>query len=257
MKIDKIVKNKNGKYKILFDNKESLTTYDDVILNNGILFKKQLTVEEFDKIIKENNYYEIYNKTLKFISSKMRSLKEVVVFLDKKDVCIKDKEKIVMKLKEINLINDERFANAYFQDRINLSTDGPIKIKNELKNNDIKDEVIDEVFSKIDLNMVYEKLDKQIQKKVRANHNKSIFILKQKIFNDMINLGYDKIMIADIIEKRVKENSTIINKEYNKLKSKLSRKYSDNKLEEQIGLRLYQKGFSLEEINAIKKEDYN
>lgn len=257
MKIDKIIKNKNGKYKILFDNKESLTTYDDVILNSGILFKKQLTMEEFNKIISENNYYDVYNKTLKFISSKMRSLKEVVVFLDKKEVSVQDKERMVIKLKEINLINDERFANAYFQDRINLSNDGPFKIKKELKNNDIKDEVIDEVFSKIDLNMVYEKLDKLIQKKIKSNHNKSNFILKQKIFNDMINLGYDKTMITDIIEKRVKENNTIINKEYNKLKNKLSRKYSDNKLEEQIGLRLYQKGFSSSEINSIKKEDYN
>lgn len=256
MKINKITKSKNGKYKIILDNKESLTTYDDVILNNGILFKKELTSEELNKINVETNYYDIYNKTIKFISTKMRSLKEIIKFLDKKQVCEKDKEKIMTKLREINLINDERFANAYFQDRINLSNDGPYKIKQELKKHDIKDEVIENIYYKIDQNVVYEKLDKLIHKKIKNNHNKSKYILKQKIVNDLINLGYEKSMILEVLENRLVSNKSIINNEYKKIKNKLSHKYSDYELEKQINFKLQQKGFSSEEINQIEKEDY-
>lgn len=256
MKINKITKNKNGKYKIIFDNKESLTTYDDVILNNGILFKKELTSEEINQINTESNYYDTYNKTIKFISTKMRSLKEIIKFLDKKEASEKDKSKIIKKLKEINLVDDERFANAYFQDRINLSNDGPYKIKQELKNNDIKEEIIENIYSKIDQNIIYEKLDKLISKKIKTNHNKSNFMLKQKIVNDMINLGYEKSMILEILEDSLTFNKNVINNEYQKLRNKLSRKYSDYELERQIKLKLQQKGFSLEEIKSIEKEDY-
>jgi len=256
MNIEKIARNKNGKYKIVFDNKQSLTTYDDVILNNGILFKKQLTSEEFNKINNENNYYDIYNKTIKFISVKMRSLKEITNFLEKKGIDEQDKEKIITKLKEINLINDERFANAYFQDRLHLTSDGPNKIKQELRNNDISDIVIDNICAKLDINFVYDKLDKLIRKKISSNHNKSSYMLKQKIINDMINLGYDKHMILELLEYKVVNDNSIVNNEYSKLRKKLGYKYSGFELENQIILKLKQKGFSNEEINNIEKEDY-
>ena len=71
------------------------------------------------------------------------------------------------KLKEIKLINDEKFAYAYFQDRINLSNDGPYKIKQELINNNISESVIEEIYSKMDQEIIYQKLDKLIQKKIK------------------------------------------------------------------------------------------
>lgn len=255
MKITKITKNKNGKYKIYFDNKETLITYDDVILNNGILFKKELTNEEINNINIECNYYDVYNKTIKFISSRMRSEKEIIDFLNKKSIIEKDKKRIISKLKEIHLIDDERFAKAYFIDRINLSADGPYKIKQDLIKNDINEEIIEIIFQGIDIEIIFNKLDKLIQKKIKSNHNKSKYILKQKIITDMINLGYDKDMILEILEKRLVSNTSIINNEYQKIKNKLSRKYNDYELEKQIKIKLQQKGFTLDEINHIEKED--
>lgn len=254
MKIDKIVKNKNGKYKIIFDNKETITTYDDVLLKDGLLFKKEITTEELNEINVENRYYEIYNKTVKFISTKMRSLKEIVKFLDKHETSEKDKEKIIAKLSEIKLINDEQFANAYFQDRINLSTDGPYKIKQELSNNDISDEIIEAIYNHLDQDIVYQKLDKLIQKKIKSNHNKSNFMLKQKIVNDMVNLGYDKEMIIEILDNKLVCNNQVINNEYRKLRLKLSRKYTGSELDYQIKMKLRQKGFSKDEIDTIEED---
>lgn len=251
MKIEKITKNRNGKYKIVFDNKESITTYDDVILDNGILFKKELSSEEINKITNDSNYYDVYNKVIKYISVKMRSEKEIIKFLEKKEIADKEKEQIILKLKEIKLINDEKFAYAYFQDRINLSNDGPYKIKQELINNNISESVIEEIYSKTDQDIIYQKLDKLIQKKIKINHNKSNFMLKQKIVNDMINLGYDKIMIIGILEKRLIDDTNIINNEYLKLKHRLSKKFCDEELERQIIQKLRQKGFSFEEIQNI------
>lgn len=253
MKIEEIKKQKNGKYKITFESGELLNTYDDVILNNGLLFHKDVDSLLFNKLNEETKYYDVYNKTIKYIEKKLRSKKEVEVFLDKNQIEINDKKKIIDKLESINLINDKLFANAYFQDRINLSSDGPYKIINELKKNNISDDIILSVEEKIDNAGIYEKLSKLVLKKIRSNRNKSNYMLKQKIIIDMINLGYEKSMIIDIINENIDNNNSVIQNEYKKLFNKLSKKYYDEELNRMIKNKLIQKGFSLEEINKIEK----
>ncbi len=253
MKIEEIKKQKNGKYKITFESGEVLNTYDDVILNNGLLFHKDVDSLLFNKLNEETKYYDIYNKTIKYIEKKLRSKKEIEVFLDKNEIGSNDKKKIMDKLESINLINDKLFANAYFQDRINLSSDGPYKIINELKKNNISDDIILSVEEKIDNDAIYEKLSKLVLKKIKSNRNKSNYMLKQKIVVDMINLGYEKNMIIDIINENIDNNNSVIQNEYKKLFNKLSKKYDDEELNRMIKNKLIQKGFSLEEINKIEK----
>lgn len=253
MKIEEIKKQKNGKYKITFESGEVLNTYDDVILNNGLLFHKDVDSLLFNKLNEETKYYDIYNKTIKYIEKKLRSKKEIEVFLDKNEIGSNDKKKIIDKLESINLINDKLFANAYFQDRINLSSDGPYKIINELKKNNISDDIILSIEEKIDNDAIYEKLNKLVLKKIKSNRNKSNYMLKQKIVVDMINLGYEKSMIIDIINENIDNNNSAIQNEYKKLFNKLSKKYDDEELNRMIKNKLIQKGFSLEEINKIEK----
>lgn len=253
MKIEEIKKQKNGKYKITFESGKVLNTYDDVILNNSLLFHKDVDSLLFNKLNEETKYYDVYNKTIKYIEKKLRSKKEVEVFLDKNEIEINDKKKIIDKLESINLINDKLFANAYFQDRINLSSDGPYKILNELKKNNISDDIILSVEEKIDNAGIYEKLSKLILKKIRSNRNKSNYMLKQKIIINMINLGYEKSMIIDIINENIDNNNSVIQNEYKKLFNKLSKKYDDEELNRMIKNKLIQKGFALEEINKIEK----
>ena len=83
MKIEKIQKLKNNKYKIKLDSGDIINTYDDVILNNSLLFNKEIDLELLNKINNETLYYDCYNKTLKFIDKKLRSEKEVKEYLKK------------------------------------------------------------------------------------------------------------------------------------------------------------------------------
>ena len=50
MKIEKIQKLKNNKYKIKLDSGDIINTYDDVILNNSLLFNKEIDLELLNKI---------------------------------------------------------------------------------------------------------------------------------------------------------------------------------------------------------------
>ena len=80
MKIEKIIKTNNGKYKVELDNKEKIVTYDDVIINNNLLYKKEINSEILNKINNDTSYYNIYNKVIKYINIRLRSEKEINLF---------------------------------------------------------------------------------------------------------------------------------------------------------------------------------
>ena len=136
------IKKSGNKYKIEFSSGRSILTFDNVILDNNLLYDKKIDDSLYDKIVKETSYYGNYNDVLKKISRKMMSEEEVKRLLVKKDVSLEDIGKIINKLKEINLINDRQYALAYTNDRINLSMDGPYKIKRNLEENKIDDDII-------------------------------------------------------------------------------------------------------------------
>jgi len=71
MKIQKIEKLKNNKYKLLIDD-EVFITFDNVILDNKILYKKEIDKKIYNLIKKETEYYDIYNKVVKYITTKMK-----------------------------------------------------------------------------------------------------------------------------------------------------------------------------------------
>jgi len=248
MKINKIIKLKNGKYKIKLDEDE-LTTYSEVIIENNILYKKEVDNGLYNTIIDMTIYYDIYYKCLKHIDKKIRSKKEIEEYLKKQGSDPNTIEKIINKLEDINLINDSNFARAYINDKIYLSNYGINKIRQELLINGVNINIIEEELDKIDKNELKNKLKKIINKRLYSNKKYSIYQLKQKIINDMIILGYDKEDIIDIINNYEINDDDILLKEYNRLKNK----YDLNKLKQ----KLLSKGFSYEQINSIiKKEEF-
>ena len=64
-------------------------------------------------------------------------------------------------------------------------------------------------------------------------------------------LGYTKQMTMEQIQNYNFDNPEILNKEYLKEKNKLEKKYNGEELKYKLKQKLYQKGFSLEEINKL------
>ena len=85
MKIIGIKKMSNNKYKVKLD-KEEFITFDNVILDNNLLYKKELKLQDLDELKKETNYYNIYNKVLKFCTTRIRCKSEIVKYIDKHNI---------------------------------------------------------------------------------------------------------------------------------------------------------------------------
>lgn len=257
MLITKIEKLKNNKYKLIIDG-EKLITFDNVILDNNLLYKRVIDNDLYKKIIDDTNFYGTYNIILKYILKKRRSEKEINEYLKKYNLETNKRDMIISKLKSINLINDIGFCRAYINDNVYLSKKGIKQIKNELLNHNIPIKIIEQELNTIDNNLFDEKLNKLILKKINSNRKYSNLFLKQKILNEMINLGYEKEKILGIINDNLNEDNSVLEKEFEKLYIKLSKKYNNLELYKNIKTKLLYKGFNIEDINnLIEKKQKN
>ncbi len=251
MKIEKIKKT-GSKYKITLDNGEVINTYDDVILENNLLYDKNIDSDLFNKINNDTVYYESYNKAIKMISRRLRSENEIYVYLNKCKVVDTDIVKIIDTLKRIGLINDYNFAKAYTNDRINLSLDGPFKIARSLEEYKVDNDIINEMINGIDVNIVYEHLNKVVDKK-KKSFKGSEYMFKQKMMQYLVNLGYERSMISEVLSSiSFDENKKLL--EMEKIYNKLSLKYSGDELILKLKNKFYTKGYKSSEINKFIDE---
>lgn len=247
----------SGKYKITLDDNSTITTYDDVILNQNLLFQKTIDIEKLNELTKETKYYENYNKAIKYISIKMRSEKEITEWLQKKEISEAEIVKIKRKLKETGLLNDEQFCKSYINDRFHLNNCGPEKIRKELEEHQINSKYIENHLKEISNEEISEKLTKLIQKKIEHNHSHSNQMLKQKITTELMAQGYDKEIIQEIYVGLSKSDDDQLEKEYQKQYQKLSKKYENSQLTYKLKEKLYQKGYTIDQINQIIEQKKN
>lgn len=256
MKIEKIKKTKSGKYKIEFDSDDQLLTYDDVILENGLLFQKQIDTSFFNELCKDTKYYDIYHKVVSYISKRLRSEMEIDLYLEKNQVIDEDRKKIKQDLKKVGLLNDSFFAHAYCSDKFHLTSAGPYKIKRELLEHHIEESVIDECLSQISKEEVEEKLVKLLQKRVNQNKKSSKYSLEQKLLYEFTNLGYDRQQVSDLLFS-FEWNDKVAEKEYKRIYEKLNKKYEGEELVQKVKAKMYQKGFSLSEISVCQDDFFS
>jgi regulatory protein len=180
----------------------------------------------------------------------MRTEKEVIKYLtDKYDS--KDVENLVIRLKKEGLIDDSKYIKSFINDKINLSNDGPYKIKRDLIQKGIIEDLIE---IDIDNNILLDKLRRIMPRYINLYKKNSKNIIKNKTVNYFLNLGYDKEIIEEVFDSLdVKGDNTKIKKDYEKLIKKYKIKYSGYKLESTIKQKLFQKGYSIDEIYEIEK----
>ena len=251
MKIVSYEKKANNKYKVKLDNDETITLYDNVILNNNLLITKE--IDDVDKLLKENDFYELYNKTIRYLGTKLRTRKEIYNHFKLKydrDI-IND---VLDRVTKEGYLNDDLYAKSYVNDQVNLSNNGYHKILRDLVNKDIDEELIKEYLDKVSEDTWKDKIRKIVEKKIKANNKYSSSYLKEKILYDLNNLGYDKSIILDVIgEYTIEDNEDIFNKTYESVYNKLSKKYSGNELKVQLINKLMSKGFKYSEIKDKTK----
>lgn len=242
MKITKIKQISHNKYEITIDN-ECFKVYDELLIKYNLLSKKEISSEVYQVLKKSNNIYEGYYKILHFITFKMRSKKEVLKKLQSYGISSDEAIVIIQRLEDENYLNDDKYLDAYINDQVKLKIVGYNKILFNLKQMGFEEKQITSYLDLIDQKIWQEKINQYCQKKMKTNHKYSELMLKQKLVQELLNLGFWKEDIDLVLQSLIFEDTEIKKNEYLKMKKKLSQQYTGEELEKKINFKLAQKGF--------------
>ena len=193
MKIIKYEKKGNNKYKIYLENNQIINLYEDVIIRNNLLYKKEIDNNLLEKLDLDNSKEDIYNKCIKYISVRLRSVYEIKEYLKRQQIDSTQIEIIIDKLTHNNLLNDEIFTKAFINDKLNFTTMGPYRIEQELKKHKINELIITKYLYSIDEEIIDNKINKQINKLIKSNRKKQN--IRNKVYTNLLSLGYSNEMI--------------------------------------------------------------
>ena len=248
MKIIKYKKKRNGQYELVLESGTGFVLYEEVILAFELLLKKEIDDKEKDDILLLNQEYDVYYVGLKALKSRFRSVKELKDYLLKKEYPEEYVDKAISKLLKQGYLNDVSFAKAYINQQIITTSKGPRKIEKELLSKGVNSDIIYQELSVFSKEEQIEKIEKVANRFIRSNRSRGGGVLKRKIANDLMNLGYDNALIQEVfLNLDFGDTTDIAKKEYDKIYRRLSRKYSGKELEYKIKEKLYQKGLYYED----------
>ena len=128
LKIEKYEKIGQSKYRLYLENGEVIDTYDEIILKNELLLKKELDSYLYNQILIESKIQELYNSCIKYISIRIRSTKEIRDYLKRKNTEEEDINYIIEKLLTNKFLDDSRFCQCFIKDKLKFTTMGEYKI---------------------------------------------------------------------------------------------------------------------------------
>lgn len=181
-------KNNPNRVNVYVDGKFAVGVSANDVLKLGLFKNQEITQDFLNKIIAQSNFGKGLNAAINFLSFRPRSEWEVRFFLKrKKDPAGRrdDVDNIINKLKEIDQINDEKFAAWWVEQRNTFRPKGQRAINAELARKGVKIKI--RLENEVDLAL------KLIKKKA--------FLDKQKIYQYLLSRGFSYDTIETVIEK--------------------------------------------------------
>ena len=171
---------------------EAITEYK---LNKG----KELDEETANQIKSYAEFDKVKFAALNYLSYRQRSIFEMEEYLHKKDFNNGSIAFVVSWLKESDYLNDERFAESYVLEKTRLNNLGAYRLKIELKQKGIADEIISEVLSEQKLDL--DDLTALVKRKYSAILTDDRNTQYRKIGGYLQRKGYSYDVVKKIIER--------------------------------------------------------
>jgi regulatory protein len=215
--ITKLQAQKNPKFiNIFLDHQFTFSLPLEEVYRQKLKTGLQLTKEQSEKLLKLGNYAKLLDRTIKYISFRPRSEKEITDWLIQKVKLLPGSltfSMLIKKLKQLDLHNDRKFAEWWIKQRQTFKPRGPRLLRQELRQKGVSLEIVDQVLEKIprQTENIRQLMLKKIQqiKKTRKTNNK---ITKEqnkditsKLRNFLLRKGYHYDQIKTVIDELPKK----------------------------------------------------
>ena len=207
-------KRRKGRFNIYVDGRFSFAADENLLAKNSLSVGKSLTGDQIEKLIGENEAGKLFDASLRFLSYRPRSEKEVKDFLAKKIARVENIKfteasqspvisQIISRLKKQSFLNDKEFADWWVKARTSSQPKGPYLIKRELAGKGIDKDIIEKAISKIKNQTELGR--NVIEKKIKTWKKLTNLELKNKIYQHLARRGFDSAAIKEVIAQIAKK----------------------------------------------------
>jgi len=202
IKPQKKLRSGEPRFNIFIDGLFGFSLPAETLVKSGLKIGQQLSAEEIDKLVKENDYLKYFNLVLKFISFRPRSGKEILDWLKRKDVGKSVQVMILAKLKHLGYLDDEEFVKWWIEQRTTFRPSGKRAIEMELRQKGISREVIEHGTHNMEHGTKeYDLAKKAIEKKLSLWKNLPPDKFRQKLSSFLARRGFSWETIGRVIKE--------------------------------------------------------
>ena len=136
-----------GRYSIFVDGEYSFSLSEAALIESGLRVGATLEARDLAAFKELSKTDKLYNRTLALLARRPRSQKEMVDYLSQKTDDEQIQEKTLNKLINFGFIDDQAFATAWVESRRLLKSTSRRKLRLELLQKGISDEIITSVLA--------------------------------------------------------------------------------------------------------------
>lgn len=203
-KITKIERQKKDKkrYSLFVDDKFVLGISQETLANFGLKVGDRIDSDKLNKIEQKENFSQAKESALKLLSFRPRSKKELEDRLKKKGFVGEVIEQTLDRLEELNLIDDQKFASLWVEEKLRYRPTGRRVLERELYLKGIEKDIIQEVLDKVYSGLDEKELALKILEKKKKQYAKlDEDVAKRRINNLLLRRGFSYQTIASIFYK--------------------------------------------------------
>ncbi|OMP68146.1 recombination regulator RecX [Domibacillus epiphyticus] len=244
------------RYNIEVDGNYAFSVDESVLIEFHLKKGREISKAETEEIQIRDGVRKGLNTAIQYLSIRMRSEKEVLDYLKKKEVDEASRQEILTRLREMSYLNDEQFADAFIKTQIQTTEKGPFIIFRELKEKGIDEEIASTLLEQFSEEQQMEKAAALFEKQLKKHKRDSAFLRQKKAEEYVMNKGYS----SSILKKAAVLEPPDAEEELNALMHQAEKahrrykSYEKGEYRQKMKMALYRKGFDLSEIDkAIEK----
>lgn len=256
--VKSLTKLKNNLYKVTLESGQTFRVSEDVLVRQRLLKGTELTASAITDIAKQTQLDHGYQQALNYLSYQLRSEKEMIDYLRKKEIDEESTAEIIKRLQDLNLVDDLIYSESYVRTQGRLADKGPRVIKDKLRQKGIKGTIIDTAMAQFPL-VEQEQVALAVANKGMKKYRQHSFSdQQQKIRLLLVSKGFTNEVIADAMtsldmkkdpEEEVDKLQVIGEKVWRK-----NQRFTGSKRHQKVTQSLYQKGFNFDDIKAFINE---
>lgn len=209
---------RSGRYNVYLDGRFALGLDEMTLARSGLRIGQELSGDDLAPWQAAGELGKLYDKALRFLAVRPRSVKEMRDYLHKKISSVKSLipeetaegvvRDIVVRLKKSGLVDDEKFVQWWLEQRQGARRPkGQFVIKNELRQKGIAAEIVEDVLSRSALVAESELARKAAAKKAKIYKKYPFREARQKMAQYLLRQGFswpvvkEALILVDITGK--------------------------------------------------------